>query len=130
MITKFKANFLYAQTENDVLIVGFADDEFETNSYVLFQKMLVSSEEEKKCGFDKIHITYCDQMHSAYGEILKFVLKNSKVEITFDAKTAEALNINEQLEIVFLPNDKKMIEIKKSLTQLFINDENVFFSEV
>ncbi len=130
MTTKFESSFLYAQVdENDVIMVGFADDEFETNDYVLFQKSSVSNEQDKKLGFDKVHITYCNQVHSTYGDILKFVLKNGLAEITFDSRTASELSIDEQLEIVFPPNDAKLAEVKHYLAQMFIDKDGVFKSE-
>lgn len=69
MATILKCNFLYAQKENNVVIVGFADDEFNSKEYVLLQKSLVSEEQDKKLGLDQVHITFNDPSRSAYGEL-------------------------------------------------------------
>lgn len=128
---KFNANFLYAQVdENDVIMVGFADDEFETQDYFLFQKSLVCNEQDKEMGFDKIHITYSNQTQSTYGNILKFVLKNGLVEITLDAKTASELRTDEQIEIVFPQNDIKLVDVKQYLAKMFADKDSVFVSKV
>ncbi len=37
MGTKLEAGYLYAQTEQDVILVGFADKEFDPEKYVLLQ---------------------------------------------------------------------------------------------
>jgi len=131
MTTKIESSFLYAQVdENDVIMVGFADDEFETSNYILLQKALVINEQDKKLGLDKVHITYSNQVNSTYGEILKVVLKNGLAEITFDSKTANELNIDEQLEIIFPPNNTKLAEVKHYLAQMFAGKDGVFNSEV
>lgn len=130
MTTKFKANFLYAQVdENDVIMVGFADDEFETKDYILFQKSLVSDEQDKKMGFDKVHITFCDQTQSVYGNILRFVLKKGLVEVNIDSKTANEISTDERIEIAF-PANSKLDDIKHYLTKMFVDKDNVFVSEV
>ena len=130
MTTKFKANFLYAQVdENDVIMVGFADAEFETKDYILFQKLLVCDEQDKERGFDKVHIIFCEQTQSVYGNILKFVLKKGLVKVTLDSKTAKAINTDERLEIVF-PADAKLDDIKQYLIKMFVDKDNVFVSEV
>ena len=127
MTTKIESSFLYAQVdENDVIMVGFADDEFETSNYILLQKALVINEQDKKLGLDKVHITYSNQVNSTYGEILKVVLKNGLAEITFDSKTANELNIDEQLEIIFPPNNTKLAEVKHYLAQMFAGKDGVY----
>jgi hypothetical protein len=131
MTTKFNANFLYAQVdENNVIMVGFADDEFETQDYVLFQKSLVCNEQDKEMGFDKVHITYCNQTQSSYGDILKFVLKNGLIEINLDEKTASELRTDEQIEIVFPQNNIKIVDVKQYLAKMFADKDSVFVSKV
>jgi hypothetical protein len=78
-----KANFLYGgvDEDSDVLMVGFADDEFDTKEYILLQKTLVPGQKDKELGLDKVHIEYNDQSRSTYAGILNIVMYNDGIEI-------------------------------------------------
>lgn len=130
MTTKLKANFLYAQIENDVIMVGFADNEINTQEYVLLQKPLIYDEQDRKLGFDKIHITYNDQLRSVYGGILKCVLKNGVVNISLNASTADTLKTEDEIEITFSANVSNLANLKQHLQKLFSDESEIFVSEV
>jgi hypothetical protein len=76
-----KANFLYGGVDEDsnVLMVGFADDEFDTKEYILLQKTLVPDQKDKELGLDKVH-EYNDQSRSTYAGILNIVMYNDCIE--------------------------------------------------
>jgi hypothetical protein len=99
MATKLISNFVFACIEDDVIMVGFADDEFNTKEHLLLQKALEFDEQDIALGHDKVHITYFDELYSSYGGIVKLELKNNIVEIQIDKDTAKKLNTEEQLEI-------------------------------
>ncbi len=129
MATRLNAKFLYAQIENDVIMVGFADDEFETKDYVLLQKSLIFNEQDKELGFDKVHITYQDELYSKYGGIQKIVLDKGVCEILLDSKTGNILGTGEKIEILF-PNDFDLSDVKNHLEQMFIHDTGSFVSKI
>lgn len=54
MTTLLKALFVYFGIEDETLLIGFADNEFETKEYVLFQKSLCI---EDIPILNKVHIT-------------------------------------------------------------------------
>lgn len=59
-----KALFVYYGVEDETVLIGFADDEFETNEYVLFQKFLYI---EDIPILNKVHITLNSENRSEYG---------------------------------------------------------------
>jgi hypothetical protein len=130
MEIKFKAGYLCAQTEHDVIMVGFADREFETEEYVLLQGSLTYDDQDRKLGLDKVHITYKDQLYSAYGGIQGVVLQKGNVKISVSPDTARALGAEEEIEIEFSAQDPKLPEIKLHLELLFKEEPGVFVSEI
>ncbi|EGK14144.1 hypothetical protein HMPREF9374_0403 [Desmospora sp. 8437] len=127
MATILKCNFLYAQKENNVVIVGFADDEFNSKEYVLLQKSLVSEEQDR---LDQVHITFNDPSRSAYGEIVKFVLKNDSVIIWIDSDTADMLETDEKIKIVFPVKKHDLGKVENYLRQIFSDQNETFVSEI
>lgn len=100
MATKLISNFVFAGIEDDVIMVGFADDEFNTKEHLLLQKALEFDEQDIALGHDKVHITYIDELYSSYGGIIKFELANNVIKIQFDKDTAKKIHTEEQLEIL------------------------------
>lgn len=100
MATQLVSNFIFAGIEDTIIMVGFADDEYNTEKHLLLQKSLEFDEQDKELGKDKVHLTYIDELYSAYGGILKFELKDITVEILLDERTAKKLKIEERLEII------------------------------
>lgn len=99
MPTQLVSNFIFAGIEDNVIMVGFADDEFNTEKHLLLQKSVEFDEQDKALGQDKVHITYIDELYSSYGGIIKFVLKDKTAEILLEKETAKKLKTEEQLEI-------------------------------
>ena len=130
MRIRFKAGYLYAQKERSVVMVGFADKEFETEEYVLLQGSLAHDEQDRKLGLDKVHITYKDQLHSSYGGIKRVKLQKGGIKISVSPNTARALGAEEEIEIEFSAQDPKLPEIKLHLELLFKEEPGVFVSEI
>lgn len=124
MTTKLKAGFMYAQIENDVVVVGFADNEYNTNQYLLLQRTLCCTKQDCDLSLDKIHISYNDQTRSSYGGILNAILAEDSMELILDSETADALGTNTIIEVTF---NKKLAspEIKSIVQLLFENDAGV-----
>jgi hypothetical protein len=131
MATKLTANFIFSGIEDDVIMIGFADDEFDTKEHLLLQKSLEFDEQDKTLGQDKVHITYIDELYSAYGGVQKVILKSNSVEIQLSASTAKVLQTEEQIEILLAQQGTSNIEELKHYLQLMFKEEpNVFLSEI
>lgn len=132
MYTELNAKFLYAQIDEeiDVLMIGFADDEFDTQEYILLQKTLNPSEEDFEAGFDKIHITYNDESQSLYDGILKFYFTRNRIEITLNEVASEILNCTSVIVINF---DHEKVDIHgfhNHLLQMFSNEQNTYSYDI
>ncbi|NEW04878.1 hypothetical protein GK047_02445 [Paenibacillus sp. SYP-B3998] len=129
MKTLLHANFLYAQIDEeiDVLMIGFADDEFDTQEYILLQKTLNPNEEDMEAGFDKVHITYNGESQSLYGGIKKFVVTRNRIEIILNEEASEILNSQAVIEINYDQDKTDINEFQNYFIQLFSNEKDVYY---
>jgi hypothetical protein len=109
-------------------MIGFADDEFNTKDHLMLQKALEFDEQDKALGQDKVHITYIDELYSAYGGIIKLILKDKTVEIQLDEKTAKKLKTEENLEII-LPKEYDKENLIYHLQLMFREYTDIFVIE-
>jgi hypothetical protein len=132
MTTQLKVDFLYAQVDNDidVIMVGFADDEYDTNEYILLQKSLVVDEQDMEYGFNKVHITYNNEEYSSYGGIKRLKITNGIVDIHLDQRTAKILDTDAHIQIKFPKDYSRLQEIKHYLKQMFEGENEIFVCEV
>lgn len=126
------ANFLYAHIDEeiDVVMVGFADDEFDTQEYILLQKTLNPNEDDIEAGFDKVHITYNDESQSLYGGITKFHFTRGYVEITL---TEEATQILRSQPVIIIKYDHEKVDVNEFhnyLLQLFSSEQDVYSYDI
>jgi hypothetical protein len=73
MATTLQYNFAASSEENGVLTVGFADAQFDTREYLLFQR-IVDWEEFGSDDDDEVYVERDGQQYGTYGGIKKFVL--------------------------------------------------------
>ncbi|MGN7360291.1 Imm10 family immunity protein [Paenibacillus sp. SAF-054] len=128
MNTVLNANFLYAQIDEDidVLMIGFADDEFDPQEYILLQKTLNPSEEDVVAGFDEVHLMYNDESQSLYGGISQFYLTPNRVEITLKENAAEVLHSSPVIVIHYDQENIDMSEFHNYLLQMFSNEQEIY----
>lgn len=128
MNTTLNANFAYAQIDEeiDALLIGFADDEFDTQEYVLLQKTLDPSEEDIRAGFDAVYITYSDESQSMYGGISKIHFTPNKTEITLNHDAAKRLNSSTLIEINYDSSKVNADEFHTYLLQMFADGQGIY----
>ncbi|MEK5447029.1 Imm10 family immunity protein [Paenibacillus sp. FSL R7-0331] len=122
MMSTFTANFIYAQAddENDVLMIGFADDQYDPQEYILLQLTMHPDEQDLALGFDKIHMTYNDESQSQYGGIEKVLLKPGSIEIYLDEEAIEALDCEAAVvRVNFDPDVLNLEERRELFEQMF-----------
>lgn len=130
MSTKVNAKFVYSNIEDDLVMVGFANDEFEPTEYLLLQQNITCSEQDKKLGHDKAYITLNSEIHASYGGIKKVVLKDLKINVLVDKQTANKLGSEEQIEIILQKAISKPELLKQHLSLIFKREPGVFVSEI
>ncbi|MFC3800069.1 Imm10 family immunity protein [Cohnella sp. GCM10012308] len=131
-MTTLNAHFLYAQRDEEinVLMIGFADDEFDTHEYILLQKSLNPSQEDIEAGFGKVHITYNDESQSLYGGISKLHFTPNRTEITLNEDAAEILKSSSVIVINYLLEKEKFIEFHNDLLRMFPVQQGIYSYEL
>lgn len=101
------------ELENDgfALTLAFADEQMGEGGYVMLQKGLKSDEQDKKFGFDKVHIEVETQKKSGYGGISRMLLSGPTLRIELNEKGKQFLQIQEDI-LVSLPIDDPHSEEK------------------
>ena len=80
----FTAHFLFTESDPTLAKAGLADDQFETQEYVLFQRSLKPSEQDLRLGHDQPHVEVSDQSASAYGSFSAVQLSGQQLKVELD----------------------------------------------
>ncbi|WP_419393624.1 Imm10 family immunity protein [Cytobacillus praedii] len=115
-----KASFVYWGIEDETLLIGFADDEFETKEYVLFQKSLCI---EDIPILNKVHITFNSESRSEYGGILRIILSRKLISIFLSKETARSLRVNESIDIEYDIDEKRYNTLISQFNRLNVDQE-------
>ncbi|MCZ8518493.1 MULTISPECIES: Imm10 family immunity protein [Paenibacillus] len=118
------AHFLYSNfdEEMEVVLVGFADQEFETKEYILLQRSTESDDQDKALGLDKVHITINGEDCSDYCDIKEIILRSDSLEIILDDSTVKVLQIPNHIAIRFNVAVDQLQAIKNHLELMFRNE--------
>lgn len=66
-------------TEDNVYLIGFADDKDAPNEYVIAERAMEFDEQDIALGMDSYYFEYSDQSNSGYGLCSKVVLYQDKI---------------------------------------------------
>ncbi|MBB3114158.1 hypothetical protein FHS18_006276 [Paenibacillus phyllosphaerae] len=121
------AQFLYSNCDEeiDVILVGFADQEFETKEYILLQRSLESDDRDKALGLDKVHLTINGEECSGYCDIKELLLRSNSLEIILDESTAEGLELPKHIKIEFNVDVEQLQAMRNHLELMFQNEPGV-----
>ncbi|MEZ6100235.1 MAG: Imm10 family immunity protein [Pirellulaceae bacterium] len=83
----FTSKCVTFQEVDGVVMVGFADDEFNTNQYVLLQRTLQPDEHDRSLGWDIVHLQVDSPDQSGYDSIknIRVTLSGIRIELTSEA---------------------------------------------
>ncbi|MFC7677386.1 Imm10 family immunity protein [Paenibacillus sp. GCM10028914] len=123
MNTLLKASFIYFGIEDETLIIGFADDEFETNDYLLLQKSLYLDDNQL---LNQIHITINNQDRSKYGGIVSISQGTKLITIILTNETAESLKVSTRIDIEYDIDDEKRQTLTDYFYKLNVDNEIIF----
>ena len=99
MTTILKYSFVNSDEENGVITAGFADKQFETKEYLLFQNWIDAEAEGEE---DEIYIERNNQLQSTYDGIIQFILFRDKAKLLLNSETARILNTKQEILILFV----------------------------
>ncbi len=97
--TRLKAGFVSCSDDGNVVMVGFADQQHDTKAYILLQRSLHPTAQDRAAGEDDVYIEMDDQLHSAYGGIRSIVLSGDRLTVCLGDKTAALLRAQDILEV-------------------------------
>jgi hypothetical protein len=123
MVTLLNSSYLYGRIDNEteVIMVGFADDELNPQNYLLLQKSLLPcSNEERELGFDKVHLTFCDESRSAYCDVENVLLEDGEFRITLSDMSAAELGTNKEIIVNFPKDSEEIGSIREILQKMFL----------
>ncbi len=116
MVTTLHYNFVASVEENGVLTVGFADDEFNTQEYLLFQHWL---DAEAAGEDDVIYIERDDQSRGTYGGVQRLVLSRTHALLLLSPTTAGVIATEQAVNIFFSATDEQFQELKSGFEAVF-----------
>jgi hypothetical protein len=101
------------ELENDgfSLTLAFADEQMGEGEYLILQKGMELSEQDKKFGFDKMYIEVASQKKSGYGGISRMLLSGTMLRIELTQKGKQFLQMQGDIQIG-LPIDDPHVEEK------------------
>ncbi len=118
MNTILEYNFVSVAIDNGVLIVGFADAQFDTQSYLVFQRSLDENESD-----EDVYVERDEQGQSNYGGIEKFILLRDKAIMKLNLETSEWLAVEQEVTIKFSVSDEIFKELLSGFDRLFFGKE-------
>lgn len=117
-----KASFVYFGIEDETIIIGFADDEFNTKDYVLLQKSLFIDDIPM---LNKVHITLNSENRAAYGGIVKIILSKKLITIILSKETASSLGVADSIDIEYAIDEKEFNTLISHFHQLNVEQDMV-----
>ena len=120
MITSLQYGFVASSEENGVLTVGFADAQFETQEYLLFQRFV--DPEEIDDDEDGVYVERDGQQYGTYGGIEKFVLSRQDAQLFLIAETAQSLGTEQEISISFSATDEQFEQLKTDFELIFAGE--------
>lgn len=124
----FDATHIFSQDDGYMVMIGFADDEFEPTRFVILQKTHKYDDQDKKMGMDKIHIQVEDESRSKYGGINAVTIREGSIKISLSDDTKSALSIDGDIEAAVSTVHPAFEEVKSQLKRI-CTAEQITFSE-
>lgn len=110
----FNCKFIYSNIDNDIIMVGFADQEYDTKKYILLQKKLQPSKKDIEAKMNGIHFEYCDQIHSGYDCIDEIHVSLNAIVFYLSTEFANSFQMSPKLLIDISEaklNKKRFVEL-------------------
>jgi hypothetical protein len=118
---QFTATFVTYQNENDTILLGFADSEFDTTNFLLLQRTLEPAQQDVALGLAGLHIQFNERF--AYGKVESASLRSGGLTLRLDQATAAAISNGEDIEIKFAFPELRIRELESQLRSLIEADQ-------
>lgn len=124
MNISFTATFFTTSSEDDVLTVGFADDEYDPHHFLLLQAAAEYDEQDQALGLDTYDVQIGEPELAGYGGVDTVLIASDKLVLCFSANTAWCKDIR-QLDIFISSDMAKLDDIENALRAVFAGSPTV-----
>ena len=124
MSLKFHATGYSACTEDEVQILGFADDGQPPGHYLLLQRAECFDEQDRQLGMDTYHVELGGQAVSGYGGIRQVLLAPGRLTLHFGDSQAWCRGLP-SLEISWKPGLASVEDVAMALGAIFLDTDTL-----
>lgn len=114
----FHASSVKAYSENGIAVVGFADDEFNPTQYVLLQRTLMPSEQDRNLGMDQPHVEIHPPTRSAYGGVDQVIVERGRLMLWLNNAMTRKVDNTSPITISFDLTTKELAETTRALSEV------------
>ncbi len=122
----FDAHFVTMTEDDGIAMIGFADAEFATTQYLLIQRSLIPSQQDRELGHDRIHIEFDSQNQSGYGGVDAIRLEGTSLVVQLNDSMSKQLHTND-IVVNIVTNDIDYDLLKKVLVSVVGTDAALHF---
>jgi len=116
----FHANVVSTEhPDGECFLVGFADENFSTEKYLLLQRAFSHDDQDVELGQDTYHVELCSQEQSGYGGISRFELHRDRIELDFLPEVSAELPDITGVTATFAIAEQEFSSLEHSLRAIF-----------
>jgi hypothetical protein len=119
MNPSFEATCMHAEDMGDYLLVGLADQKYDTVDYLTFQRAHEFDEQDVRLGMDAVHVERNGQGYSGYGGIRSVRLFPDRLQVDFDEKGVRFMGGLASTEVMFDFPGEVIERLRSALEQCF-----------
>lgn len=124
MDISFTATFFTTSSEDDVLTVGFADDEHDPRHFLLLQAADEYDEQDEALGLDTYDVQIGEPDLAGYGGVNAVMIASDRLVLCFSENIPWCKEIR-RLDILISPDIAKLDDIETALRAVFANSPTV-----
>jgi hypothetical protein len=119
MLPVFHAACVTVENNEDCVLVGFADRQFDTTCYLMFQRAHEFGEQDHRTGMAAVYVERDDQRWSGYGGMQRCELLRDRIRLHFDESGAAKMEGIRTMEVSFEITPHQMEGLREGLRQCF-----------
>lgn len=120
---EFRAEHIFAEDNENEIIVGFANDELEPSKYLILERAHQFDEQDEELKMDRVFIQVEDQSRSNYGGITAIAQRDNLLIFELDEKAKRNLQINGRIKITLDEEDSKLRAVLALLAVIADRDD-------
>ena len=124
MNISFTATFFTTSSEDDVLTVGFADDEHDPRHFLLLQAADEYDEQDEALGLDTYDVQIGEPDLAGYGGVDTVLIAPDRLVLCFSESIPWCKEIR-RLDILISPDMAKLDDIENALRAVFADSSTV-----